>query len=745
MSIPNFSNDAMKLTPDAIKQTTLALGAFAQAKTERSDKKHFLKIERLKSENSQLTYCIKNITWNSWGALNFLRDFFIWVWKGVNKEKLKLSNITDLVNKSLVDPTANIQETQSEIINGIIALQQILLNRQTKLKIKPNKTEQISALSEAILKKYLIKSTVSETGAIDVKKIEEKSSIPLSSILIPLGIQKSIPPVPKISFLPRQGIPIRGAGLTNGLNRCYFNATVKALLPLISLRAKLQERLETLERLLKTSASASGSMTDLSSLHQEEYQKYCLGNYTDTDKKNFFTQLLQKEHSLIAVTLQIFSSIGDCSSSTDHPLTYEKIGVPPPVSIPELSPQEIFNGQVADVLYNIEKSNSTADLKKSAEALFFSLDDDQKRKLYLIPPHLRNNILQLDENSVKTFFSLNKEEQLCFHSLSNRKDERDNFLKLPTEERKNFLSEDSLQDELQVYCNPVVETPFAQHEKAIFLQRCIQMNALPQNIGILGQLTNNLQDEVARSNFHGFTFKTAEEFDAEEFFSFFLRCLFPRTTFIATEIKIPRYPLSARIAALASRPEDKALLNFEIQEDQRTATDLSLQNLFSGMFAEVADDQHVVPVISRHIFNGTAPSIVPIQIKRFHQQLLTMPAIKIQTPIQIPLTIIVQVQKGTGESTVFEEECYDLRSVVIHRGDSIKSGHYYTYIPNPESASIDPVTGQPICTCWIKHNDDKVFDVDYIHIKEDIERNGYLVFYEKRQAQASSSSSSSST
>jgi uncharacterized UBP type Zn finger protein len=61
---------------------------------------------------------------------------------------------------------------------------------------------------------------------------------------------------------------------------------------------------------------------------------------------------------------------------------------------------------------------------------------------------------------------------------------------------------------------------------------------------------------------------------------------------------------------------------------------------------------------------------------------------------------------------------YVLKAVIVHIGRDIDSGHYMCYVKGGDGK-------------WTCCTDEKVFDVRYEDIREDVERKCYIIMYSR--------------
>lgn len=128
---------------------------------------------------------------------------------------------------------------------------------------------------------------------------------------------------------------------------------------------------------------------------------------------------------------------------------------------------------------------------------------------------------------------------------------------------------------------------------------------------------------------------------------------------------------------------------------------------------------------------GEPPAFLPVYVPRF---INTRAATRKNcAPVNIPFLLDVPVE---GDQTAF----YQLRSVAVHFGSTLNSGHYVCYIPDPTTVQED--TGMPLS--WTKHSDSHVEPVSWDPfqmtptrfpgsehgVKADIEQNGCIYVYD---------------
>lgn len=103
-----------------------------------------------------------------------------------------------------------------------------------------------------------------------------------------------------------------------------------------------------------------------------------------------------------------------------------------------------------------------------------------------------------------------------------------------------------------------------------------------------------------------------------------------------------------------------------------------------------------------------APVVLPIQLDRYPEGGRE----KRQDPITPTTEVVVNVFGS-------EPVTYKLRSIVVHAGSTPQSGHYYTYVPQPDGS-------------WVEFNDDNVYPHPKPQSQQDnAAKNGLLYFYEK--------------
>lgn len=165
--------------------------------------------------------------------------------------------------------------------------------------------------------------------------------------------------------------------------------------------------------------------------------------------------------------------------------------------------------------------------------------------------------------------------------------------------------------------------------------------------------------------------------------------------------------------------------------------EFSLQKLFDGTYCygEETDNNSSkdIPLeFSQTVLTGTqAPDLLPIQIARYKDNLE-----KDQRQVEIPLMLKVPFRDGSHQ----KDELYVLRSITVHSGETIRSGHYFTYTPDPlqveKQFKIDKKSGKKteelVCENWVEHNDATVNKkVKWRDINTIISQNAYIVYYER--------------
>jgi len=112
------------------------------------------------------------------------------------------------------------------------------------------------------------------------------------------------------------------------------------------------------------------------------------------------------------------------------------------------------------------------------------------------------------------------------------------------------------------------------------------------------------------------------------------------------------------------------------------------------------------------------PQLLPLYVARFSIDLETELPVKNTTPVDPSLEIEVAID-GSEEKVQ-----YSLSSVIVHKGGSKDTGHYYTYRPVPlDDGSIR----------WILYNDSVVKDSNEALALKDIRQNGYVFMYDKKE------------
>ena len=81
-----------------------------------------------------------------------------------------------------------------------------------------------------------------------------------------------------------------------------------------------------------------------------------------------------------------------------------------------------------------------------------------------------------------------------------------------------------------------------------------------------------------------------------------------------------------------------------------------------------------------------------------------------------PSSIAIQLKTATGTSTPSQLELLP-KSFVCHEGNSINSGHYFTYVREEDGS-------------WYKHNDSITTKVTQKEVETVAAKKAYLAFYD---------------
>jgi hypothetical protein len=120
------------------------------------------------------------------------------------------------------------------------------------------------------------------------------------------------------------------------------------------------------------------------------------------------------------------------------------------------------------------------------------------------------------------------------------------------------------------------------------------------------------------------------------------------------------------------------------------------------------------------------PKVLCVQLKRFQFQDNSQ-LTKIQHFVSFPLELdcdllqnpfYVEKKREERRKSGKDQEFYELKAVVVHKGESLNNGHYVCYLQREGNA-------------WYLADDTKVFRVS---IDEVLQANAYLLFYEKSDA-----------
>jgi len=123
-------------------------------------------------------------------------------------------------------------------------------------------------------------------------------------------------------------------------------------------------------------------------------------------------------------------------------------------------------------------------------------------------------------------------------------------------------------------------------------------------------------------------------------------------------------------------------------------------------FNALADGAPIPTVQTVTFVKDKEPKILPLWLKRYKDD-----GTKLQTPITPSYTIDFPI-KDHPRTTVR----YRLVACVVHAGERIREGHFYTYVPHQER--------------WIEYNDENVRVPNQEQALEDVSTNGYIFYYE---------------
>lgn len=149
--------------------------------------------------------------------------------------------------------------------------------------------------------------------------------------------------------------------------------------------------------------------------------------------------------------------------------------------------------------------------------------------------------------------------------------------------------------------------------------------------------------------------------------------------------------------------------------------DLGIPQLFYYSVGEEAKEDHMlrlpidldlgdeIQALTQNIRLEELPDMLPIQLGRFSEENGGKKRSNIVRP---SAELVIQ---GSNDDEVAN---YKLASIVVHSGSTIRSGHYYTYVPQQDGS-------------WICYNDSSVHKVSNEEVMNDVATNGYLFFYKK--------------
>ena len=312
----------------------------------------------------------------------------------------------------------------------------------------------------------------------------------------------------------------------NGMNRCYFNSTLSALAPLLSLHSLLQERAVALHQKVgelesKTSLTLGECRTYaelLTPLHKEEWAAFLELPHAEAEILAKLQALYRNEQKHIETTLALLQKLGDPQPMTSE--TPERLGVENLLS-ETIEPPVVL----APIL---EK--------------FSALTDDEKRDLFRWPVRERSQFLQ-QEKPGDWLVPVEAEararvdqETLSSPFLGGR-------ISLTIGQ---FLNK-NLEEQKQLLPSFLLSPEYYRRELQEEARHALSQGLFPQELGILGQLTTQLQEYIDLTNrltlsrqrapdappphLSDLSFRDYRERDVPEFLTFFLENLLPSFSF----------------------------------------------------------------------------------------------------------------------------------------------------------------------------------------------------------------------
>ena len=153
---------------------------------------------------------------------------------------------------------------------------------------------------------------------------------------------------------------------------------------------------------------------------------------------------------------------------------------------------------------------------------------------------------------------------------------------------------------------------------------------------------------------------------------------------------------------------------------------LHLQNIFTPLppeeTVEDVEEGQTTPVRELSMLCGEIPPFIPFHIQRSSYDKIRGAASRVNfSKVLPPLHLMVSHSER-------ERVPYVLRSIVVNTANSMRGGHYITYIPEPNTP-CDPVSGIPLT--WTLHDDGAPsIRVCWEQAKDDIAGHGYLYLYD---------------